>query len=57
MLILQKRKESLNLQNMNSTRIALGTWSWGSGAEVLRLEVLAENTGIDTRGSWEHTME
>ena len=26
-------------------------------AEVLRLEVLAENTGIDTRGSWEHTIE
>ena len=26
-------------------------------AEMLKLEVLAESAGIDTRGSWEHTME
>lgn len=25
--------------------------------EVSRLEQLADSTGIDTRGGWEHTME
>ena len=25
--------------------------------EVARLEALADATGIDTRGGWEHTME
>ena len=51
-------------------KIALGTWAWGAGAvggdkvfgsktdvEVARLEALADATGIDTRGGWEHSME
>ena len=25
--------------------------------EVTRLETLADATGVDTRGEWEHTME
>ena len=28
-----------------------------TAAEVARLEQLAEATGIDTRGGWEHSME
>lgn len=79
-----------NIDNMKETKIALGTWAWGSGAfggdavygvktseetlrpvfeaaaaarialtpdEVARLETLADQSGIDTRGEWEHTME
>lgn len=28
-----------------------------TGEEVARLEKLADATGVDTRGGWEHTME
>ena len=54
---------------MKETKIALGTWAWGTGMfggdtvfgsaaeEITRLEALADAAGIDTRGDWEHTME
>ena len=37
--------------------IALGTWSWGSGmAEIARIVRLADETGVDNKGSWENPM-
>ena len=53
---------------MKETKIALGTWAWGTGmfggdtvfgsnTDENNLKPVFDAAGIDTRGDWEHTME